>query len=389
MGCTAVSRRIYLDYAATTPARPEVVTAMLPFFSETGGNASSVHSEGRAAHAALDNARDRIARILGCRRKEIVFTSSGSEADTLALIGAARGLRERGNHIVSTTIEHQAVLFALDALREEGFEVTLLPVGPDGVARLDDFARALRPGTILASVMYANNEIGTIAPIAQLAALAHEHGTCVHTDAVQAPGYLALDVGALGVDLMSLSAHKFYGPKGIGVLFVRDGVPLRPLIFGGTQEFGKRAGTENVAGAVGFATALELAESERPAAHAEAQRLRNLLESMLLQRIPNVRVNGAGAPRLPNVLSIAVPDVDAEALLVRLDLEGVAASTGSACTSGTVEPSHVVEALGLPASNWAALRLSLGRSTTQAEVERVGELLPQIVEGLRRSGAPA
>jgi cysteine desulfurase len=280
-------------------------------------------------------------------------------------------------------------LFALDALREEGFEVTLLPVGPDGVARLDDFARALRPGTILASVMYANNEIGTIAPIAQLAALAHEHGTCVHTDAVQAPGYLALDVGALGVDLMSLSAHKFYGPKGIGVLFVRDGVPLRPLIFGGTQEFGKRAGTENVAGAVGFATALELAESERPAAHAEAQRLRNLLESMLLQRIPNVRVNGAGAPRLPNVLSIAVPDVDAEALLVRLDLEGVAASTGSACTSGTVEPSHVVEALGLPASNWAALRLSLGRSTTQAEVERVGELLPQIVEGLRRSGAPA
>jgi cysteine desulfurase len=384
-----LNRRIYLDYAATTPARPEVVTAMLPFFSEVGFNASSVHSEGRAARAALDNARDRVARILGSARKEIIFTSSGSEADSLALIGAARGLRARGRHIVSTVFEHHAVLFALDALRDEGFEVTLLPVDARGLVDVEAFSAALRPDTILASVMYANNEIGTVQPLAQLAVIARERGVVMHTDAVQAAGYLSLDVRRLGVDMLSLSAHKFYGPKGVGVLFVRDGVPLQPLVFGGTQEFGKRAGTENVAGAVGFATALELATAELETVGSTVARLRDRLESILRERIPGLRVNGAEAPRLPNNLSLAIPGVEAEQLLVRLDLEGVAVSSGSACTSGAIEPSHVIAALGLPADSWGALRLTLGRSTTQEEVERVGDILPRIVSDLRNSQAPA
>ncbi len=368
--------RIYLDHAATTPVRDEVVTAMLPYFSDVAYNASSVHAEGRAARAALDDARDRVARVLDAKRTEIVFTASGSESDNLALLGAARALRDRGTHVVSTVIEHHAVLHALDVLRDEGFDVSLLPVDDRGLVSADEFEKTLRPDTILASVMYANNEIGTIEPIAQLAEIARAHNVVFHTDAVQAPGYLPLDVRELGVDMLSLAAHKFYGPKGVGILYARKGVALRSLAVGGSQEFGKRAGTENVPAIVGAALALELAERERSVAVAAVGALRDAFEADLRARIPGLRVNGAGADRLPNNLSIAVPGGNAEAILMQLDLAGVAASSGSACTSGSIEPSHVVAALGLPPSEWAVVRFTLGRSTTAADLRRAASLVP-------------
>ena len=376
--------RIYLDHAATTPVRPEVLEAMLPYFGERGYNASSLHAEGRAARAALDDARDTVARLLGAKRKEIVFTGSGSEADNLALIGVAQRRKDRGRHIVSTTIEHHAVLHALDALRADGFEVTLLPVTAAGEVSPAAFAAALRPDTILASVMYANNEIGTVAPVAELAGIARERGVLFHTDAVQAPGYLPIEVGPLGVDLLSISAHKFYGPKGVGALYVRDGVGLEPLVRGGNQEFGRRAGTENVAGIVGMARALELALTGWEAQAADIAARRDRLEAALAAAIPGLVVNGAGATRLPNNLSIAVPGVDSEQLLVRLDLEGVAVSAGSACASGAMEISHVVEAIGLgPTLSASVLRLSLGRATDDRAATRVAELLPRLVQEMR------
>ena len=376
--------RIYLDHAATTAVRPEVVEAMLPYFGERGYNASSLHAEGRAARAALDDARDTIARLLGAKRKEIVFTGSGSEADNMALFGAAQRRKDRGRHIVSTTIEHHAVLHALDALRADGFEVTLLPVSAAGEVAPAAFAEGLRPDTILASVMYANNEIGTIAPIAELAAIARERGVLFHTDAIQAPGYLPLEVGPLGVDLLAISAHKFYGPKGVGALYVRGGVEVEPLVRGGNQEFGRRAGTENVAGIVGMARALELALTGWEVQTADIAARRDRLQAALLAGIPGLVVNGAGVPRLPNLLSVAIPGVDSEQLLVRLDLEGVAVSAGSACASGAMEISHVIEAIGLPPALAASvLRLSLGRATDDRSIAQVAELLPRLVKDMR------
>jgi cysteine desulfurase len=377
--------RIYLDHAATTPVHPDVLAAMLPLFGEVAYNPSSLHAEGRAARAALDGARDTVARLLGAKRKEIAFTGSGSEADNLALMGVARRLRERGRHIVVSAIEHHAVLHACDALRGEGFEVTIVPVDARGLVDPAAFTAALRADTVLASIMYANNEIGTVQPIAQLAATARERGVLFHTDAVQAPGYLALDVRALRVDLLSISAHKFYGPKGVGVLYVREGVELEPVVRGGGQEFGRRSGTENVAGIVGLARALELASDgwERRAEATAA--LRDRLETSLLAAIPGAMVNGRGAPRLPNNLSLAIPGADSEQLLVRLDLEGVAVSAGSACTSGALEPSHVIAAIGTdPEQAFGVIRLSLGRTTTAAQIERVAGMLPHIAEQLRR-----
>ena len=377
-------QRIYLDHAATTAVRPEVLEAMLPYFGERGYNASSIHAEGRAARAALDDARDTVARLLGAKRKEIVFTGSGSEADATALAGVARRNAGRGRHIVSTTIEHHAVLHALDALRDEGFEITLLPVSARGEVAPAAFAAALRPDTMLASVMYANNEIGTVAPIAELAAIARDRGVIFHTDAVQAPGYLPLETGPLGVDLLSISAHKFYGPKGVGALYVRDGVGFEPLIRGGNQEFGRRAGTENVAGIVGMARALELALTDWEARAAAIAALRDRLEAALVADIPDLVVNGAGVRRLANNLSIAIPGVDSEQLLVRLDLEGVAVSAGSACASGAMEVSHVIEAIGLPPTlATGVLRLTLGRDTDERAVERVAGLLPRLVAEMR------
>lgn len=384
-------QRIYLDHAATTPVRAEVIEAMLPHFGQNGYNASSVHAEGRAARAALDDARDRVARCLGAKSKEIVFTGGGSEADNLAVIGVARALRSRGRHLVSTVAEHHAVLHSLSALRDEGWEVTLLAVDRDGRVSPDEFASALRADTVLASVMYVNNEVGTVQPIAQLAAAAHERGVLFHTDAVQAAAYLPLDPGKLGVDLLALAAHKFYGPKGTGLLYVRDGTPIVPIIHGGSQEFAKRAGTENVAGIVGLATALELALDERTEAAARIAALRDRFEARVLGRIPDVRVNGGRGPRAPHISNLGFLGIASEQLLMRLDLEGIAVSAGSACASGTIEPSHVIAALGLP-EEWTrgVIRFSLGRATTEAQMDRVAEVLEQAVADLRSiSSAPA
>ncbi|HEX5274026.1 MAG TPA: cysteine desulfurase family protein [Candidatus Rubrimentiphilum sp.] len=376
--------RIYLDHAATTPVRPEVVEAMLPFYDAAGYNPSSAHAEGRAARAALDDARERIARVLGAKAKEIVFTGSGSEADNLAIAGVAKAARGRGRHLVSVVTEHHAVLHSLDALREEGWEVTLLPVDSEGRVDPQAFAAALRDDTVLASVAYANNEIGTVAPIGRLAASARERGALFHTDAVQAPAYLPLDVGELGVDLLSLAAHKFYGPKGVGALFVREGTPVASQIHGGGQEFAKRAGTENVAGIVGMARALELAVAEREEAAARTGRLRDRLQTLVRERLDGVRVNGGEAPRLPNNLNLAFSGIEGDRLLARLDLDGLAVSAGSACASGVAEPSHVVAALGLsPEWSRGVVRLSLGRLTTEEEITRAGEILERGVSGMR------
>ena len=376
--------RIYLDNAATTPARPEVVEAMLPHFTGDGYNPSSLHAEGRAARHALDEARDRVAAELGASRKEIVFTGGGSEADTLAIVGVAHALKECGRHVISSVIEHHAVLHALDALAEDGWEVTLLPVTPDGVVEPAAFAAAIRPDTVLASVMYANNEIGTLQPIRELAAIAREAGVLFHTDAVQVPAYLPIDAGELGIDLLSVSAHKFYGPKGVGALYVREGTPIHPVVYGGGQEFGKRSGTENVAGIVGMARALELAAGERPEAAARIEALRDRLEAGILEGVPGVRINGRGAPRLPNNCNVSFAGVQSEHVLVRLDLEGVAVSAGSACTSGALEPSHVIAALGI-AEKWmqGVIRFSIGRGTTSDQIDRVLEVVRTGITELR------
>jgi cysteine desulfurase len=376
--------RIYADHAATTPARPEVVAAMLEHFDENGFNPSSLHAEGRRAKAALDGARERVARALGAAPREIVFTGGGSEADNLALLGVARARRSQGRHVVSAVTEHHAVLHALDVLEAEGFEIELLPV--DGAGRVDPaaFVAALRDDTILASVMLANNELGTLQPVPQLARAARARGIVFHTDAVQAPGRVPVDVRALGVDLLSLSGHKFYGPKGVGVLYVRAGTALAPLAVGGSQEAGLRAGTENVAGIVGLATGLELAVQELPAESERLAALRERFERGLRARIPEARFNAAEAERLPNFSSVAVPGLDAPSWLIRLDLAGAAVSAGSACAAGATEPSHVIAALGR--ERWveeSTLRFSFGRLTGKQEVEALLDMLPDTIEAAR------
>ncbi|TAM61288.1 cysteine desulfurase [bacterium] len=377
--------RIYLDHAATTPVRPEVLEAMLPYFMETGYNPSSLHAEGQAARAALDGARERTAALLGAQPKEVVFTGGGSEADTLAVHGVARATVGRGRRLVTSAIEHHAVLHAMDALEREGWEVVRLPVDGEGRVPVQAFARALETPTTLASIMLANNEIGTIQPVAELAAIARAHGTLFHTDAVQAGGQLPIDVQALGVDLLSLSAHKFYGPKGVGLLYVRHGTPLLPLIYGGGQEYGARAGTENVAGIVGLARALELAVADLPERARRTAALRERLARGLLA-LQGVRLLGPAGldARLPNNLSLAFAGVGGEALMIRLDLEGIAVSTGSACASGSLEPSHVVRALGLEAPYDAGVvRFSLGRATSEDEVDRTVRSVTLAVSEMR------
>jgi cysteine desulfurase len=378
--------RTYFDYAASTPLRPEALEAMLPYLEERGYNASSLHTEGRAARAAIDAARERVAAVLHAKPKEIVFTAGGSEADNLAAIGVARALRERGRHVVSTAIEHHAMLHAFDDLRSGGFDVTLLGTGSEARVEPDVFAAALRDDTILASVMYVNNEIGTVQPIARLAAIARARGALFHTDAIQAATYLPLDVGMLQVDLLSLASHKFCGPKGAGLLFVRAGTPLQPVIRGGSQEYGRRAGTENVAAIAGMAAALELAAAEREAASSAVSALRERFEDRVLARIPDVRVNGAAAPRAPHIANLSIRGIASDQLLLRLDLEGMAVSAGSACASGAIEPSHVLAALGVP-REWAAgvVRFSFGRGTTAGEIDQAVEVLERAVEDLRFS----
>ncbi len=374
--------RIYLDHAATTIARSEVIAAMVPLLA--AGNPSSLHAEGRAAHALLDGARERVALVLGAKAREIVFTGGGSESNNLAILGVARALRERGRHIISTVFEHHAVLHALDVLREDGYSITLLPVGPHGVVDPGAFRDAIRPDTVLASIMLANNEIGTIQPVRELAAIARERGVIVHTDAVQAPAYLDVNVETLGIDLLSIAGHKFYGPKGTGALYVRSGTPLAPLVVGGGQESGLRAGTENLAGVVGLAAGLALAHAERAETVPRVSALRNRLEAAIRAEISDVRVNGAESPRLANSLSVAFADAPSDLLLINLDLAGIAASAGSACAAGSLEPSHVIASLDLePRFARGVVRFSLGRVTSGEDIERVIRTLPSVVQAVR------
>ncbi|HEY0798767.1 MAG TPA: cysteine desulfurase family protein [Candidatus Baltobacteraceae bacterium] len=383
--------RIYLDCAATTPLREEVAAVMRAHASGAGAyNASSLHAQGRAARAILDDARATVARLIGAGAREIVFTSSGTEANNFALLGAARARRVRGAHIITAATEHLSVLRTLDALRAEGYELTILPVDGDGRIDPASFARAITSQTILASFMLANNEIGTLHPIAELAALAREPDIVMHADAVSAVGHLPIDVRALGVDLLSFAAHKFYGPKGAAGVYVREGTEIAPQLLGGAQEGGLRAGTEDVVGIAGLAAALAISLRELPETALREQQLRDCFESGVKAAFPAVRVNGAGAPRLPMISSISFPNVESATLLARLDLEGIAASAGSACASGTAKASHVIDALGAP--RWArdgVVRFSLGRTTTEDDIEDVLKRLPGIVESVRGSAVPA
>lgn len=375
--------RIYLDHNATTPLDPLVLEAMLPYLKGGFGNASSIHAEGREAKKALEESREVIANLLGARAVEsIVFTSGGTEADNLAIKGVAFALKEKGRHLVTSAVEHPAVLETLRFLETQGFEVTSVPVDREGSLDLEAFRRALRPETILISIMHANNETGVLFPLEEIGRIAKERGILFHTDAVQSFGKVPLNVETLQVDLLSLSAHKLYGPKGIGALYIRPGVKMVALHHGGHQERNRRGGTENVASAVGFAKAAELASSRMGDEERRLRHLRDRLEAGILARIEGVRVNGRSAPRLANTSSLAFEGVDTESLLIGLDLEGIAASSGSACSSGSFEPSHVLAAMGVP-RGWGALRLSLGRGNTEEEIDRVLDILPSLVKRLR------
>ncbi len=371
-----------MDANATTPVLPEVVEAMRPFWTEAFGNASSIHQPGQQARAAVERARESVAGMLGCRAAEVVFTSGGTESDNLALFG----ILAPGDHLVTSSMEHSAVLHAAHALARRGIEVTFLPSSPEGVVEVSALESALRPNTKLVSVMLANNETGVIQPIRELADLTHAAGVLFHADAVQAAGKLALDVKALGCDLLSLSGHKMYAPQGVGALFVRRNVRLRPIFFGGNHERGRRAGTENVAGIVGLGKAAELAREWL--ANGEQQSLaalRDHLEQGIQTQVEEAGVNGAGAARVCNTSNMFFDHVEAEALVIALDLKGLAVSGGSACQSGATEPSHVLTAMGLsPARARASVRFSLNRMTSDDEVECALALVPDAVARLRR-----
>jgi len=379
------SRSVYLDHAATTAVDRRVVEAMLPYFDQIYGNPSSLHTPGRLARQALEESRKTIAGVLNASPKEIIFTSCGTESDNLALRGVALASRAKGNHIITTSIEHHAISHTCDQLEKEfGFQITYLPVDQLGSVNPDDVARAITDRTVLISVMYANNEIGTIEPIAEIGKIAGARGIPFHTDAVQGGGTLDLDVGALGVDLLSLSAHKFYGPKGVGVLYQRLGTPLLPTQTGGGHERGRRAGTENTPYIVGLATALQLADESRQEENRRILALRERLVQGLLQSIPGCRLNGHPTNRLPNNANLVFSGVEGESVLLNLDMLGVAASSGSACSSGSSEPSHVLTALGLsPKECHGSLRLTLGRENTDEDVDYVLAVLPRVIEKLR------
>ena len=377
-------RTVYLDHAATTPVHPDVVAAMAPFWSDVAGNPSSMHEPGRAARNAVDDARDSVARNLGATPSEVVFTSGGTEGINAAIKGVAVARMAHGRHLVTTAIEHHAVLHACEWLTHLGFETTIVPVDRHGTVDPDDVRRAIRSDTVLASVMFANNEIGTIQPVAEIAAVTRHAGVPLHVDAVQAAGTLPIDVDAMGIDLLTISAHKFRGPKGVGVLTVRAGTPWVPMQSGGAQERNRRAGTENVAGIVGLATALQLANTHRGETNQHLMALRNATIDRVLAPIPHVQLTGDPHLRLPNNASFAFQGVEGESILLSLDIAGIAASSGSACTSGATEPSHVVAALGLP-DDWVrgTLRLTFGATNDLADVDAVVAVLPPAIARLR------
>ena len=377
-------RRIYLDHAATTPTHPEVVKAMLPYFTDAFGNPSSIYSYGLEAKGAIEEARTKVAELIGARSEEIIFTSGGTEADNFALKGVAYANEHKGNHIITTPIEHHAVMEACKFLERRGFRITYLSVDEYGLVDPQDVKKAITDKTILISVMHASNEIGTIEPISEIGKIAKEAGVYFHTDAVQAVGHIPVNVDELKVDLLSISAHKLYGPKGAGALYIRKGTRSVSLIHGGEQEKRRRAGTENVPAIVGLGKAVELAGQTMNREVERLSYLRDKLIEGLVERIDNIRLNGHPRKRLPNNVNVSVDFVEGESMLLNLDLEGICASTGSACSSSSLEPSHVLLALGLPAEQaHGSLRFTFGRENTEEDMERVLEVLPGIVAGLR------
>lgn len=382
------NKTVYLDYAATTPLSLEVKKEM-DLVLEKYGNPSSLHSKGYEAKMALDGARERIAKILNCRADEIIFTSGGTESDNLAILGFARANKGKGNHIIVSAIEHHAVLEPCHQLEKEGFEITYLSVSKDGIINLEEFKKALRPETILVSVMYANNEIGTIQPIKEISKIIENSKPTkpiLHTDACQAAGFLDLDVKKTGVDMLTLNAGKIYGPKGVGILYARKGIKLDPLFYGGGQEFGLRAGTENLAGAVGLAKALELAQKNKEKESERLLKLRDYLKERIAVEIPKIKFNGSFDEnlRLPNNLNVSILDVEGESLVLYLDNTGICVSSGSACTSKSLEPSHVILALGEPHEvAHSSLRFSLGHDTTKEDIDYTINVLKEVVGKLR------
>ena len=378
-------QRIYLDHNATTPLLPAVIDRMMAVLREEFGNPSSVHHFGQQAKASLDDARTDVANLIGAEPSEVLFTSGGTEADNIAIRGAAEALEATGKrHLITSAIEHEAVLNTLKALARRGWRTTLLPVDQSGIVSAETLRGALTDDTAVVSVMHANNEIGTIQPIAELARAAHERGALLHTDAVQSAGKIPVGVKTLGVDMLSMSAHKFYGPKGVGALWIRRGLRVLPLLTGGRQERSRRAGTENVPGIVGMGVAARMAAAKMAEEGRRLAALRDRLEAGILRAVPGTAVNGSPQARVPNTTNISFDRVEAESLLIALDLEGVAVSTGSACSSGTLEPSHVLKAMGFNAHRTQnSIRFSLGAANTEAEIDRVIAVLPGIVEKLR------
>jgi cysteine desulfurase len=378
-------RKIYLDYAATTPTDPEVVRAMLPYFSETFGNPSSAHEFGRDARTAIEAARENVAALLGAKGAEIVFTSGGTESNNFAIKGVAYANRNKGNHIITSSVEHHAVTEPCRFLEKQGFEVTVLPVDRYGMVDPDSVGKAITDRTILISIMHANNEIGTIQPITEIGKLAREKGIYFHTDAVQTFAHIPFTVESLNVDLLSLSAHKLYGPKGVGAIYIRKGTRITPFMHGGDQEGKRRATTHNVPGILGLSSAVQIAREKLQEEMATQTRFRDRLIRGILERIDHSRLNGHPTERLPNNVNVSIEFVEGESMLLSLDMEGIACSTGSACSSASLDPSHVLLAIGLSHEMaHGSLRFSLGRFTEEGDIDRVLEALPPIVGKLRR-----
>jgi cysteine desulfurase len=377
--------RIYLDHNATTPVDPAVLDAMLPFFSADFGNASSIHTFGQQARSAVETAREQIATLLNARPQEIVFTSGGTESDNHAIFGVIANATANAKHIITSAIEHEAVLNACQFLEKQGATITYLPVSREGVVDPEDVRRALRPETALISIMHANNELGTVQPLQEIGRIAAEADVYFHTDAVQTIAKIPVDVNALQLDLLSLSGHKFYAPKGVGALYIKSGTRLRQLLYGGHHQRGFRPGTENVPGIVGLGKAADLARLALTEDASRISSLRDQLESELLARIPNTFANAANAPRTPNTTNLTFPGIEGEALVISLDLKGLACSTGAACSSGAVEPSHVLTAIGLSSAEArASIRFSLGRQTTPDQIAAALEIIPASVAQLRK-----
>lgn len=376
--------KVYLDYAATSPLDPQVLEAMVPYFKEKFGNASSLHSWGQEARSAVDEAREQISQILNCQPQEIIFTGTTTEADNLAIIGVAKASLSKGNHLITSPIEHHGALDVFEALSKNGFEITYLKVDKHGLVDPFEIGQSIKETTTLVNVMYANNEVGTIEPIREIAEITKKRGVAFHTDAAAAK-YLDLDVQKLGVDLMTLGPHKFYGPKGIGILYVRKGTKIESVIKGGAHEYGLRPGTENVPAIVGAAKALKLLEEDKKVQAERLTKLRNKLTDGVLQKIPNSRLTGHPEKRVPDIASFVFENAEGESMLLLLNEEGIACSSGSACTSGLLKPSHVLTAMGIsPELSHGSLRLSLGKDTSEEEIDYVLEKLPPIIEHLRK-----